>query len=209
MNKTVIIVIIVILILILIGGGIGWFIYSRKKKKQSTNNSTSGSTTGSTSGSTTGSTSDSTGSGNGTQSDTSTKNNTSTSCINQGGYIMSDGTCMTNDKCLASGGTFSKSLMKCSPYTSASCKQAGGVWQGDIIDCNFKTNDSSKTYTCTCGPTGCGNGAVGADPGNKTTQLSENQVKQNYRPCDNIGGSSTGWNCINDQSGQNFCEENN
>ena len=62
-------------------------------------------------------------------------------------------------------------------------------------------------YTCTCGHNSCGNGAVGGNPGQVPSNLSENDVKQNYRPCDNINGESTGWTCIDEQTHKNFCSE--
>lgn len=127
-------------------------------------------------------------------------------CTQAGGYIGSDGTCITPATCTASGGTFSTSMLKCSPYTPTSCATVKGTWNADLLDClNIPSVTGAPTYTCVCGPRGCGNGAYGASPGQTDTGVSATSVESSYRPCvTNIAGT-TGWVCTNTATGANYC----
>jgi hypothetical protein len=127
-------------------------------------------------------------------------------CVQNGGYIESDGSCMTASTCSAAGGTWNGSFMKCSPYTPTSCASAGGTWNADLKDClNIPAASGDPTYTCVCGPSYCGNGATGGNPGDSSTKLSASTVESSYRPCVKNQYGGTGWTCTNDSTGANYC----
>lgn len=127
-------------------------------------------------------------------------------CSQAGGYIGSDGTCVTAATCAASGGTFSTSMLKCSPYTPTSCAAVKGTWNADLLDClNIPAAAGAPTYTCVCGPRWCGNGAYGADPGQTDTGISATTVESSYRPCITNVAGTTGWTCTNTATGANYC----
>lgn len=127
-------------------------------------------------------------------------------CTQAGGYIGSDGTCVTAATCAALGGTFSTSMLKCSPYTPTSCATVKGTWNADLLDClNIPAAAGAPTYTCVCGPSWCGNGAYGADAGKIDTGISATTVESSYRPCITNVAGTTGWTCTNTATGANYC----
>jgi hypothetical protein len=115
-------------------------------------------------------------------------------CNNEGGVLLSNGTCMTQQLCQSKGGTWYKSecyLVRPQPGEDAyDCECIGMLAK----EGRYHEGDW------------CGNNAVGGSIGDKIYNIRAEYAESTYNPC-GTGTNLTGWTCTNKASGADICTQ--